>query len=58
VNKSCTWQGEPRIDVLGGNSFQVAPACYRDNPPELVWAKFKDLCANGKGTLDSFFYPD
>lgn len=57
LNKICTWQGGPRTDAVDGQEFVVTPACHRDNPPELVWEKFKFMQAGGYGTLDGLFYP-
>src|SRR5690606_10524592 len=57
LQKNCIYQGEPRFDEFEGQQFIVKPACYRDNPPELVWDKYRVLSAGGHGTLDGLFYP-
>jgi heptosyltransferase-1 len=56
LQKNCIYQGEPLLDELGGREFIVKPPCYRDNPPEQVWNKFRLLSAGGSGTMDGLFY--
>ena len=50
-------RGEAQFDEAEGGRFTVRPACFRSNPPELVWEKFRFLRAGGQGTLDGIFYP-
>lgn len=57
LQKTCKYQGEPQLDEIAGKTFTVRPACFRSNPPELVWEKFRSLRAGGQGTLDGLFYP-
>jgi heptosyltransferase-1 len=57
LQKSCKYPGEPQLDDIDGQRFTVQPACFRSNPPELVWEKFRFLHAGGQGTLDGLFYP-
>lgn len=57
LQKTCKYQGEPQRDDAGSGPFFVTPACFRSNPPELVWEKFRFLRAGGQGTLDGLFYP-
>ena len=57
LQKTCSWQGEPKEDEFRGARFTVRPPCFRDQPPEVVWQHFLALRAGGAGTLDSLFYP-
>ncbi len=57
LQKICKYQGEPQIDEFAGKAFTVKPACFRSNPPERVWEKFRFLSGGGLGTLDGLFYP-
>lgn len=57
LQKTCKYQGELPSDEIDGTRFTVTPACFRSNPPELVWEKFRFLRAGGQGTLDGLFYP-
>jgi heptosyltransferase-1 len=57
LQKTCKYQGEIEMDESDGKPFAVTPACFRSNPPELVWEKFRLLRAGGQGTLDGLFYP-
>lgn len=57
LQKTCQYQGEAQVDEVDGERFVVEPACFRSNPPELVWEKFRFLRAGGRGTLDGLFYP-
>lgn len=57
LQKTCKYQGEFPTDEVDGTRFTVTPACFRSNPPELVWEKFRFLRAGGQGTLDGLFYP-
>ena len=57
LQKTCKYMGEPQIDEIDGAPFTVRPACFRRNPPDLVWEKFRYLHAGGQGTLDGLFYP-
>ncbi len=57
LQKTCKYQGEPLLDDIDGKRFTVKPACFRSNPPELVWERFRFLLAGGQGTLDGLFYP-
>jgi heptosyltransferase-1 len=58
LQKTCKYQGEPQTDEIDGKPFTVQPACFRSNPPDLVWEKFRFLRAGGQGTLDGLFYPN
>lgn len=57
LQKICKYTGEPKFDDVDGKRFAVRPACFRSNPPELVWDKFRFLTAGGQGSLDGLFYP-
>ncbi len=57
LQKTCKYTGEAQFDEMEGQRFTVRPACFRRNPPELVWEKFRFLRAGGLGTLDGLFYP-
>ena len=57
MNKNCQYADSPVIEQFDGNSFNVLPACYSDNPPVKVWGKIQGLIQGGKGTLDDLFYP-
>jgi heptosyltransferase I len=57
LQKTCARKGEPLLDTIAGSSFAVKPPCFRDNPPERVWERFRYLRAGGHGTLDGLFYP-
>lgn len=57
LQKTCKYAGEPQVDEIDGQQFIVSPACFRRNPPDLVWEKFRFLRAGGQGTLDGLFYP-
>ncbi len=57
LQKTCKYQGEALFDDVDGKRFTVKPPCFRSNPPELVWDKFRFLIAGGQGTLDGLFYP-
>lgn len=54
--KKCSYDDVPFEDEFDGRSFVVTPACYRDNPPEKVWARLAGLMAGGGATLDSSFH--
>ena len=57
LQKNCSYKGEILMDEFDGKKFSVKPACFRSNPPELVWDKFRFLLAGGLGSLDGLFYP-
>lgn len=57
MQKVCRYKGEFPQDSFAGQDFTVAPACYGDNPPELVWNKVEGLMSGGLGSLDNYFYP-
>ena len=56
LNKTCQYNGKQRIESLDNQEFSVIPACYGDNPPDLVWDKVQDLMEGGRGSLDGLFY--
>jgi len=58
LKKTCEYQGALLTDEFDGQTFTVRPPCYRDNPPDEVWARLAALMAGGKGTLDGLFYPE
>jgi heptosyltransferase-1 len=58
LQKTCKYAGEEQTDEYEGARFIVRPACFRSNPPEAVWEKFRFLRAGGQGTLDGLFYPN
>ena len=57
LQKTCKYAGEPQVDEIDGERLTIRPACFRRNPPDLVWEKFRFLRAGGQGSLDGLFYP-
>jgi len=55
--RKCHYTGVELQDELEVSPYVVTPACYRENPPEKVWARLAGLMAGGSGTLDNVFYP-
>ncbi|MEY4640983.1 MAG: lipopolysaccharide heptosyltransferase [Pseudomonadota bacterium] len=58
LQKTCKYVGPEQEDEFEGSRFSVRPPCFRSNPPEAVWEKFRFLSAGGPGTLDGLFYPN
>ena len=52
----CTYEGAALEDECAGRRFTVSPACFRAQPPALVWQQLADLIGGGPGTLDGLFY--
>lgn len=44
LRTTCSYEGDEGTDVW--------PACYSENPPDLVWNKVRALIADGEGDLD------
>lgn len=52
MSKKCLYTGAALSDEFDGKRFVVTPACYRENPPELVWARLGSLMT-GAATIDT-----
>jgi heptosyltransferase-1 len=45
MSRKCIYSGPELSDEFEGRRFVVTPACYRETPPERVWARLGSLMA-------------